>query len=497
MVTAVPAPCDEAILAEDGAGSCTDRRATLLATVLGSSLAIVVGTIVNVALPAMQAEFGVDAAGAQWIVNAYLLPVGALVLIGGALGDHYGRKGMFLTGLAVFAIGCAVCAFAPTFAILLLGRAIEGVGAALLAPNSLAIISAAFPRAERGAAIGTWAAAGAIAGALAPVAGGFLVDNASWRWAFGLVVLPALAAMWIGWRGLDDSREHPDEAAPLDWPGASLVTVALGATIWAITAFPDRGIASPAVLAAFAAGMGAFLAFLLVERRKRDGAMMPLSLFASTTFSGISLLTLFLYAALGGLLLLLPYALINVRGMSATMAGAALLPFPLLMGTLSRRAGGLTDKVGVKTMLTVGSLLVAAGFALFALAAAGEFSYWRAVLPGLLVVALGMAASVAPLTTAVMNAVDDDRMGVASGVNNSISRVAGLVATAFLGLVLMSAGTAEGGAGDGAPNEAAFMARYGVAAWIGAGLALLSAAVSFTMIGNAGSDAAGSGTRAA
>ena len=466
MATALPLPCDAP---GAGAGDCADPRGTLIATTVGSSLVFVLGSIVNVALPQMQAAFEAGASGAQWIVNAYLLPLSALVLIGGALGDHYGRKRTFLAGLALFGASCLLCAVAWSFPVFLAGRVLEGVAAALIAPTSLAILSDAFSGKARGAAIGTWAGAGAAAGALAPVAGGWIVDVAGWRWSF-VAVLPLVAlALWMGARAVRESRADRGEAAPLDGTGAALVSAGLLAATWGLVALPERG-ADAATLGALAGGAALLAAFVAAERRRGDAAMVPLSLFADRAFAGLSLFTLLLYAALGGLLFLLPYALIREAGYSATQAGAAILPFPLILGAMSRLSGGaLTDRFGARALLTAGAVLVAAGFALFGLIPGEGLRYAPHVLPPLLVLAAGMALAVAPLTAAVLAAAGDDRAGVASGVNNAISRVGGLVATALLGLVL------AGGAGR-------LLEGLAAAAWVGAGLAALSAAVAWASL---------------
>ncbi|WP_048308304.1 MFS transporter [Halomonas sp. PR-M31] len=472
MATALTPPCDESLRTRSDHTPCSRKRGVLAATILGSSLAFVVGAIINVALPAMQTSFATNAAGAQWIVNAYLLPLGALVLMGGALGDHYGRKRVFLLGLVVFTFGCLACALAPNLTLLLAARALQGVGAALLAPNSLAIIAASFSGEARGKAVGTWAAVGAMAGAAAPVLGGWLVDVASWRWAFLIVVPPAAAAFLIGRWAITESRENARITAPLDWLGAALATAALGVLIWALIAFPERGIVDPAVLLAFMMGAILVVAFLIVEHRKGSRAMMPLALFATSSFAGISLLTLFLYAALGGLLVLLPYTLISGFGFTATAAGAAILPFPLTMGLLSRYTGGLAQRIGIRWILTIGPLGVAVGFALIARLPAQDFNYWSDIFPALLIIAVGMAVSVAPLTTAVMNSVADDFVGVASGVNNAIARSAGLIATALLGLVLIDAGKGDDALIDG----------FAGAAFVGAGMAAVSALAAALLI---------------
>ncbi|MDW4499311.1 MFS transporter [Sulfitobacter sp. D35] len=470
MSNALPMPCPDRRGGRDAQDAgCPDQRGTLVATILGSSLAFVVGSIINVALPAMQDEFGTGATGAQWIVNAYLLPLGALVLIGGAAGDHYGRKRVFEAGLVVFTAACLLCAVAWSFPVLMIGRALEGIGAAMVAPTSLAIIADGFTGRARGQAIGTWAAAGAAAGAAAPLVGGLIVDVAGWRWAFAAVMPLSLYALWVARRSVRESRAARDDRAPLDWLGAGLIGAGLLALIWALIALPERG-ATPAVMAAGACGVVLVAAFLAVEYRKGDAAMTPLRLFGSATFSGLSLLTLFLYMALGGLLVLLPYVLIRDLGYGATAAGAAILPFPLILGLLSRAVGGVvTDRVGTRRILTVGSLLVGCGFLLFTRVPAEDVNYWRDILPALSVLALGMAACVAPLTSAVLASAGDRYSGVASGVNNAISRIAGLIATALLGVVLI--GSAD-----------SLTAGFAAAAWAGAALSAASALSAWMLV---------------
>lgn len=439
MTTITLPPCDETAGRPDSAaGDCVNKRGTLIATVAGSSLAFVVGSIVNVSLPSMQTAFDTDAAGAQWIVNAYLLPLGALVLLGGALGDHYGRRRLYLIGLSIFAAACLACALAPSLPMLFAARALLGVGAAMVAPNSLSIIADGFSGKERAKAVGTWAAAGAIAGAVAPVAGGWIVDNAGWRWAFGAVVPVALGALALAYTSIRESTASGAERSPLDWLGAGLIAATLFALIWALIAFPGADDTTLPIAAAIG-GAVLLAVFITVEYRKGDAAMTPPSLFATSTFSGISILTLFLYAALGGLLVLLPYVLIDALEYSATAAGAALLPFPLVMGLLSRYLGGtVAERIGTRTVLIGGPLVVAAGFVWLSFVPENDPSYWRDIMPGLIVMAVGMAASVAPLTGAVLASAGDAKSGVASGVNNAISRIAGLVATALLGPVLTS-----------------------------------------------------------
>ncbi|MCK0167735.1 MFS transporter [Jannaschia sp. S6380] len=473
MSNALPLPCAEAApdtRARDTPDDRFDPRGTLTAAIVASSLAFVLGSIINVALPRMQADFAVDAAGAQWIVNAYLLPLGALVLMGGALGDHYGRRRIFLVGLAVFGLSCALCAVAWSFPVLLAARALEGIGAAMIAPTSLAILADAFTGRERGRAIGTWAAAGAAAGALAPVAGGWIVDVAGWRWAFVAVLPFAALAFAMGLRSVRESRADAADCAPLDWWGAALVSAGLLAAIWALIAWPAEG-ASARVIVAAILGIVLIAGFLRVEAARGDRAMLPLQLFTDRAFTGLTLFTLGLYAALGGLLLLLPYVLIQALGFSATAAGLAILPFPAILSLLSRYTGGaLTDRFGARMMLTAGAALVALGFVLFARVPSQDVTYLRDILPGLVVLALGMALAVAPLTSAVLSAAGEARSGIASGVNNATSRIGGLVATALLGGVL---------AGD-------LLAGFALAAWFGAGLAAAAAAMALTMVPDRG-----------
>lgn len=440
MPTALSPPCDESVGKRDGTTPCVSETGTLVATIMASSLAFVEGSIINIALPSMLSDLGVGAAGAQWIINAYLLPVGALVLIGGALGDHYGRKLVFQIGLVLFAIGSLACALAPEISTLLVARVVQGVGAALLAPNSLAIIASAFKGAARGRAIGIWAASGAFAGAAAPILGGWIVDVADWRWAFLIVVPGAVGAIAVAQWAISESREAGDAAAPLDWTGAGLVTLALATIVWALVRLPEAGIHDVLVAGPLAVGVLGLVAFIWVEKRLGDRAMMPLQLFGTPDFSAISVLTLFLYGALGGLLVLLPFTLITGYGFTAIQTGLAMLPMPLILGVLSPVLGGVASKLGVRMVLTAGPLLVAVGFFWLSFVPVDGFRYWVDMLPPLVIMAIGMAASVAPLTTAVMNAVPEEFAGVASGVNNAVARSAGLIATALIGPVLAAGG---------------------------------------------------------
>ncbi|MEA3034729.1 MAG: hypothetical protein QOH04_488 [Sphingomonadales bacterium] len=438
MSTAIAAPCDGGTAAVQRPRCCPHRNWTLTASILSSSLAFVDGSVVNVGLPAIGKALGADAAGLLWVVNAYLLPLSALLLLGGSAGDRFGRRRLFLIGTGLFAFASFLCAVAPTLPLLLAGRVLQGASAAMLMPNSLAILGAAFAGEARGRAIGTWAAAGAIAGAVGPLLGGWLIAAVGWRAIF-LTNLPlAAAALAIAWYRVEESREEKKQ--PLDWLGVGVATAALAAITWGLTLLSART-GSAATGGAFAAGgLGAFLLFLRIEHRRGERAIMPLGLFGTASFTGLTLLTFFLYAALGGLFVLLPFVLMELKGYSPIQAGAALLPLPAAIGLGSRFMGALAARTGPRLPLTLGPLVAAAGFALCARVDQG--SYWTTILPAVLVVALGMAGAVAPLTTAVMASVDASHVGTANGFNSAVARTGGLIATALLGAVLASRGPA-------------------------------------------------------
>ena len=413
-------------------------KLVLTTTILASSLAFVDGSVVNVGLPAIQASLGGQADTLQWIINAYLLPVSALLLLGGAAGDRFGRKLLLICGIAIFALASALCAIAVTPAWLLSARAAQGVGAAILLPNSLAILGEAFTGEQRGRAIGTWAAMGAVVGAVGPVLGGWLIDTVGWRAIFVLNLPLAISAIVLAWIFVPDKQSEAKYPA-LDAFGGILATVGLGALTWGLTIGAGGAGWTSGAIIALVIGGALILAFVRFEDVRGKSAMMPLALFGSRSFIGLTLLTFFLYGALGGLLVLLPYALITAGHYSATAAGAALLPFPVVIALASPFVGGLAGRIGPRLPLIIGSLLVAAGFVLM-VRIDSSGSYWSVVLPGVLVMAIGMAGAAAPLTTAVLGSVDSAHTGSASGFNSAVSRTGGLVATALLGAVLAARG---------------------------------------------------------
>ncbi|HEV2741447.1 MAG TPA: MFS transporter [Candidatus Elarobacter sp.] len=404
----------------------------LIATILGSAMTFIDGTAVNVALPVIQRDLGADAAQMQWVVEGYALFLAALILLGGSLGDLYGRKKMFVAGIVLFAAASAGCMLAPNVEVLIFARCVQGIGAACAMPESLAIISATFEGAERGRAIGTWSGFASLVSAAGPVIGGYLAQHASWRWVFLINIPIAVAVVAIAWRGVPESRDE-DMPQHLDVPGAVLATLGLGAFTYGLIR-SQGGVPDALAVGAIVAGVALLAIFVVVERHSR-APMLPLDLFASRTFAAANLYTLFLYAALGGALYFVPYLLIDVQRYTPTAAGGALLPFVILMFTLSRWSGGLTAHIGARIPLVAGALLAGAGFVAFALPGIGG-SYWTTYFPAALLLGAGGAFFVAPLTTTVFDAVDTEKSGVASGVNNAVARTAGLLAVAALGIVL-------------------------------------------------------------
>jgi len=466
-------PCDEGVIRGQPRAS-TARGAhpgrALAASVLGSSIAFIDGSVVNVALPTLQREMAAGLAAMQWVVNAYLLMLGALVLVGGVLGDRLGQRTVFTWGLVVFTLASVVCGLAPQAGVLIAARAAQGIGAALLVPSSLAIIAAVYPEAERGKAIGIWAAAGAITTAIGPVLGGWLVDAVSWRAIFFINAPLAIAAVMLAHSAVPNQRNGGAER--LDWPGAILAIAGLALLTWALIAWPDRASNAIVVGTALALGIAALVLFVVVEARSH-APMVPLKLFRSRDFFGANLVTLLLYFALGGALFFLPFNLIRAHGYSATAAGASLLPFSILMGALSPTAGALATRFGARLMLTVGPAVAALGLALLAIGAATA-DYWRGTFPAIAVLGLGMTIAVAPLTSTVMGAVPAAQAGVASGINNAIARMASLLAVAVLGLLFRAPVDASTPAGTVAGFRAvAAGAALGALAAAGCALAII------------------------
>lgn len=440
---------------------------TLVTCVLASSLSFVEGSVLSVALPAIRSSYGAGAAEVQWVVNAYLLPLSALLLLGGALGDHYGRRRLLVIGTSIFAVTSLLCALAPSLPILLGARAAQGVGAALLLPNSLALLNAAFEGEKRGRAVGIWAAAGAAAAAIAPLIGGWLVDHVGWPAIFYINLPLAMGAILLALRFVAESRE--EGAGRTDYAGALLVTAGLGGITYGLTLWSANGRWDSAAIAAGIAGTVLIFGFLFAEQRRGQRAMMPLGLFGDRCFSGLNLLTLLLYGAFSAAMLLIPYVLITSGGYSPVQAGLAMLPLPILMTSLSPAMGGVAARIGPRIPLTVGPLVVGAGMVLSRMMEP-DSSYWTGAFPTILVMASGMTIAVAPLTSSVLGSVEEQHVAMASGFNSAVARLGGLIATALLGSVL------------GQEGEALF-AGFHSAMFASAGVASLAAVVALTMLG--------------
>jgi EmrB/QacA subfamily drug resistance transporter len=434
MINPKARPCEGLLVrsvAADADCSRQRQRWVLTAAVLGSTMAYVDESVVNVALPAMEKDLGTTLAAMQWVVNAYTLALAALLLTGGAAGDRFGQRRIFAIGIAIFAMTSLGCGFAASAPLLIAARGAQGLGAALMIPSSLALIGASFEESERGRAIGVWSGMTAIAAGLGPLLGGWLVDHWSWRVIFLINPLLAVPTLLIVFRHVPESRDRGAKGS-LDWRGTVLAFAGLSCLVYGLIAASTLGWGG-AVFGWLSAGALLLAAFVRHEMLSAD-PMMPPTLFRSLIFSGVNLLTLLLYGALGGTFFFLPFAFIDLHGYSATGAGAAFLPFTIILGLLSRWSGGLVDRFGARWPLILGPLVTALGLSLLALPGA-DGPYWATFLLPMCIIGLGMAVTVAPLTTTVLNAVAAHQEGIASGINNAVASLASLLAIAVFGSV--------------------------------------------------------------
>lgn len=450
------------------------KNLVLAAAVVGSAMTFIDGTAVNVALPVMQRELHASSQTMQWVVEGYALFLGALILLGGSLGDVFGRKRLFVSGIVIFALASAGCAMAPGAAVLVAMRCVQGIGAALAVPESLALLNASFSGSERGRAIGTWSGFASLTAAAGPVLGGWLSQHASWRYVFVINLPLAAAVLAIAAVGIPESRDEM-LARRVDAPGAASATVALGAITYALIELQGRS-GHALALTILAAGVATLLAFIAIERRSAS-PMLPLRLFGSRSFAVTNVYTFFLYGALGASLYFLPFVLIEVQRYTPTAAGAALLPFVALQFAFARWSGGLVARIGARLPLVAGALLACAAFAAFAVPGIGG-SYWSTYFTGAVLLGVAGVLFVAPLTTAVFDAVDVNESGIASGVNNAVSRCAGLLAIAAFGILLTifaPAGTAE-------RDAPALLQGFRAVTIASAGICLVAAIVAFAGI---------------
>ncbi|MGH9265070.1 MAG: MFS transporter [Acidimicrobiales bacterium] len=447
-------------------------RWVLLATVLGSGMAFLDGTVVNVALPAIGRDFDAGLSGLQWTIDAYLLTLGALLLLGGALGDRYGRRRVFEVGLVAFSAASALCGLAPSLGALVAARTVQGIGGALLVPGSLALLSASFSPGDRGRAVGAWSGLGGAFSAIGPFLGGWLVDAVSWRLVFLINVPVAAVTLWVVRAHVPESRD-PGVAVGgrLDLAGAAAATAGLAGVVFALIEGTAEG-ASARVVAAAAVGVAALVAFPLIERRAAT-PLVPLELFRSPQFSGANATTFAVYGAFGGALFLFVVLLQQSMGYSALEAGSSMLPVTLLLLVLSGRAGALAQRVGPRLPMTAGPLVAAAGLLVLSGVGPGT-SYASGILPGVVLFGIGLALTVAPLTAAVMAAVEERHLGVGSGVNNAVARVAGLLSVALLPLAAGLRGVD--------PASAAFAGGVGDALRIAAAVCAVGGAVAFVSV---------------
>jgi EmrB/QacA subfamily drug resistance transporter len=432
-------------------------------SVCASSLSFIDGSVLNVALPAMRQSLDASAAEIQWVVNGFTLPLAALILLGGALGDHQGRRRWLVVGTALFGLASLLCALSRSLELLLVGRALQGLGAALLLPNSLALLNSAYEGEARGRAVGIWAAAGAISAAIAPLIGGWLVDHTGWPSIFYINLPFAATAIAVALAKVPEAKDK--EKTPLDVTGAALATVGLGGLTYGLTLWCAHRSFSVVAGAAFLIGIVLLAVFIIGERRARAKAMIPLRYFGDPCFTSLNLMTFLLYGTFGSSLLLLPYVLISAGGYSPVEAGMAMIPLSVLIGAGSPMMGKFASRIGPRIPLTVGPLIVAGGF-LLATRVASDQAYWTHVFPAVTAIALGMAILVAPLTSTVLVSVDPEHTGMVSGFNSALSRAGGLFGVSLLGAVLAEQGHA-------------LLAPYAVAMVIGAAVAALSGVVSF------------------
>jgi EmrB/QacA subfamily drug resistance transporter len=409
------------------------KRWVLICAVLASTMAFVDESVVNIALPRMEANLHTTLSAMQWVINAYTLCMSALLLIGGAAGDRFGRRRILVIGVSLFALASLACGLSPGPDTLITARALQGIGAAFLIPCGLALISAVYDESERGAAIGVWSGASAIAAGAGPIIGGWIVDHFSWRAIFLMNPVLAVPTLWIAVRYLDESREA-EVRSKLDWPGALSVFLGLGAIVYGLIAAATRGWGDATVSGTIVVGTALLLVFLWIERRS-EAPMVPLGLFGSRQFSGVNLLTLLLYGALAGSFFFVPFLIIQVHGYSAAAAGAIFVPFAVILGALSKWSGRLMDRFGARWPLIIGPTITGVALLLFAMLSANG-RYYSFVVP-MVVLAFGMAITIAPLTTTVLNAVKPDQSGVASGINNAAASVAGLLVIAVMGTVAL------------------------------------------------------------
>lgn len=409
------------------------KRWVLICAVLASTMAFVDESVVTVALPRMEADLHTSLSAMQWVINAYTLCMSALLLIGGAAGDRFGRRRIFMIGISMFAVASVACGLAPNPGALISARALQGLGAAFLIPCGLALISAVYDEKERGAAIGVWSGASAVAAGAGPILGGWIVDHASWRAIFLINPILAIPALWIALRYLVESR-GTEIRGSLDWSGALTVFLGLGAIVYGLIAAAAVGWSDVSVSGTIVAGIVLLLIFLRIERRSA-APMVALGLFTSRQFSGVNLLTLLLYGALSGTFFFVPFLIIQVHGYSAAAAGAIFIPFAVILGALSKWSGRLMDRFGARWPLIIGPNIAAIALLLLALLSA-DGRYFSFIVP-IVVLAFGMAITIAPLTTTVLNAVREEQTGVASGINNAAASVAGLLVIAVMGTVAL------------------------------------------------------------